>query len=1130
MSLKKYEDYLTVLDGQVREGAKTVSLVGEIPIPAKSAFLALRIHAYARTQLSEHLRESFTYRHRHSLIAGVVAVARDRYKVGSLWPAIDDALAEQNHPPLDPATRSDFRTAFIEGVRGLGLPTVGDGNSLVDTAAMHAGIPTYCLDDWFNLTTRARRRVGDDPAEMTRWAVAHRSASIMGDIDQPIKRMLVEGPEFAADLFDRAALLMDSMSSELSAAELADVAGADISEFASTSHAALESAEQIGLDARWVVRCAANLSGRPQTGAGSLTPAVRRADQPSLHLDFAEGALQVSLPAVHDVQAPVEWIVGIGEVREHVIADLDLSGEVIASRTRTVSITRPVRVVTVGTAGRELPLSLWAGQAPVIAFAQSGRHLASATGTLPGGPLWLLVPATARLGTTAGELEIPAEDDAPLGWSGWRLVHVIGEPGRDLTIAIDDSVHTLRLRGGLTPRLTFEDPVPGVRSFGLPVHARRPRLTVPAGSGDWRVTVTRRGEVAPVWARTITDPGEHELMTGLFSQVGTFEIAVRGSLGHGLQENVNLVDGLQVHSAPEYRTLDSQGKLGPATITASAGIGVTVKPTATSLEATESLMELRATNDEGRSLSMRYRPAATLVGWVRPNGSVAWGPRPVSVDSATLSDDPSLLVRLPASSGQPRVHAVARGRVVQALNPGKAMGALRYRLGELAEAVKEHGAVQLFLPDGQPVGHVAPRAAFREAQLVEGGTAVHFSHATGLGADVEAWIWWEQAAWRPATMVPLTSDRIALPAKFQAAGPLLVHVRRSDPWVPQEPPVLGVGITRVHGEGGPLLAEDELELMAVATGAHAFLSASSLSVVLDALAAGPEVYRRLPQGATARLRAALHPHAPEVARLVAERDHGFADLARGLVSTGLHRVAIDSRSEAQGLWAASPRLASILAGGCLVHDGVPDRDGADELASDMWRRAALDEFGPTLLDLVDGAPDSVPAVGRFDESAARMEAMPAEQGRRVIAHMEVVPTALLDRDSRVVRSLRVSSMRESAEVQALQDARQLTLRVSSALAAMGAEAAVADIQALTPHRQGKAHHWIPALTRAVAWIARLAARCDERAAQVAVQTEATLLRLVEVDPAMVVAELARAEALVTASIQAQPSIDEEISA
>ena len=54
----------------------------------------------------------------------VVAVARDRYKVGSLWPALDEALAEQNHPPLDAATRSarvvvpDYQLSLAIGKEG----------------------------------------------------------------------------------------------------------------------------------------------------------------------------------------------------------------------------------------------------------------------------------------------------------------------------------------------------------------------------------------------------------------------------------------------------------------------------------------------------------------------------------------------------------------------------------------------------------------------------------------------------------------------------------------------------------------------------------------------------------------------------------------------------------------------------------------------------------------------------------------------------------------------------------------------------------------------------------------------------------------------------------------------------
>lgn len=1104
---QKWDDYLTDVDRRVRTGLNGVSLVSEVGIPSRTSILALRFHVAMREKLPTDARGRFLYRHRLSLVAGIVGIARDLYEQGGLWPYIDQALMARGHARgLDNNTRDDYRRAFIDALREYHLPTVGDGYEMVDSAAMHAGIPTYCLDDWFNLTERARRHVGNDPSEMTLWARTSSARPVMADIDKPIKTMLIHGPEFAADLFERAAELMDHLATEYSTAELSRIGTTAIDDFAESAHPLLDDARDIGLEPRWVVRGAANLSrGRrvgPRVAAESSTVALR----PSLRLDFVDGEVQLTLPAIPDVQQPVPWEVLIGDRQRSIVADLDTSGAFISSEELSLPVTSPIRVVTVSTSGRPVEIPLWESGAPVALFTPSGAHRAVSAGVVTPGTYWALLPAGASM-TVEGVSSVVARDDAPLGWAGWDLAQVVLLPGQLVHVEHAAGQFALRVRGGESPQLLAPAPVEGARAFGMAVWAERPRVRIPDSSGTWRISVGRRGSSQHVWAVSVDKPGDYELFEGLFGQAGTFEVSVRGPLGHGMKETFALIDGLAISAAPAHRTLDAQGRLSQASATARADVGITLIPTSWDLASRENTKVVKVSMSTGEHYSFVHRPPATVVGVTDPQGVIRWAPRPAHVDSATLPESPVLLVRTPGRT-PPALSAVADGVVVQQISGKPQLTAWRYRLGELAGSFAEHGPLRLFLPDGQPVAWVSPRPTFRGAQLHQTGHAVELMEFSGDATEMEAWVWLEQAVWRAPARLPIQPGGLApLPESHQGAGPLLVHVRACDPWVPQEDPRLPVPSYRVEAPGEVLLSAAEAAVVRVARGEPgAQLLPESASVLVDVWLGGWHTWRRLGDEAVTRLRAGCAPTVATVVTEAARRGLDRRETARVLVLSGAAAgsVEVDAGSERE-LWLAAPWLAAAV--------GMQWLSSADDEAAEKMRRAAVREFGDALLEALETGEDPYATVGRFDQATTVFEAMPSDRASALLAGLGIVPKALLDRDSRADRIRRISQLRGHTDLTWIPYTKHLVAEAEAALQASGLDALAADIAALRPATGDAKHHWLPPFARAAALTARLAARGERRATQVSAAAFAAHEKLAEADPDLVLAELARAEAI-----------------
>ena len=78
---------------------------------------------------------------------------------------------------------------------------------------MHAGIPAYCLGDYFRLLLDRRRQdPGMDAESFLSWATSPGRELRLSVLDMPARRFLVQGGDYAHDVVDRSLDLLERFS------------------------------------------------------------------------------------------------------------------------------------------------------------------------------------------------------------------------------------------------------------------------------------------------------------------------------------------------------------------------------------------------------------------------------------------------------------------------------------------------------------------------------------------------------------------------------------------------------------------------------------------------------------------------------------------------------------------------------------------------------------------------------------------------------------------------------------------------------------------------------------------------------------------------------------------------------
>ena len=1085
---------------------RRVSLAAEVEIPeAHRRQVASTLgYLYGKGRFKGPNGVAFLTRWPACLVASMTGVAVTGYEQGTYWPALWKAVGYAGSDNDQPVWGRAFALAVVR----LGLPTFSDPNRpYIGPVLMHAGIPRYCLGDFFQLLVERRRQdPGLDADSFLAWATVPGRELRLSQLDKPAEWFLLNGGDYAHDVVDRTLDLLDRLTDPDPDFDAIRLPGYMI-----------EEAKRQQAEGKLALSEARNWRSGLRNGTG-----VRHQAQPRIALDPYGQGVHVVLPAVSDTPNGVaRWrIVADGETQT-VQSRAMWVGAAETTPQTVFPLDRPVRAVLVSLAGREdlaAELAVVEQADPVLFFSDDGRRL-SPTVSLPRTLVWIMHPGDRELEFT-GQPERVAEPSVPFGWDGWRLRRA----------SLED-VQAVGLQGGRShavevqarPHLVLGEPVPGVATpFGSPVYPSPPQFRLPQVAGadiNWYVEIRRADSSVPLVGRVVGPDEATEIWEGLpRPALGAFEITVRGPLGRGLRRTVFVAEGLSVDYQPKVRLLAAFG-LAKGEAKVAAAHGATAEPSTLRLGPGERarLIEYRAP-DESEPLVITPPHVAVLCPGA---GVTTWTTSLVSLVTEDFADAGRLLIRVPApdSTGQGsrsdelELAVLVRGQRVQSIpvsgqgSPGLA----GFDLARAANTVVAHGHAELAVDLGgvfMPIGHVRPRRlasgveldkdklVLRDAAVVEGLTC---------GVYVV------YAPWRPPAELPVAQDGTAtLPPELRDAGPLRVLLRIDDPWTVSSWPVWpGPKAYACQAPGVPPSADPEEESLSRFVAGEAELPVLTAHLgwlwrLVDQAVTLVEAGARTDLAQCCTNELCRRPRAALLA--LAHEELSEADVTNALITTGLAATPPDTapwrpaeHRILERLWATFPAAAAV----------------GDLFRSDDLADVAITQCGDSLAEILSGHADPHAAVGRFGPEAERMATWPPGQVDALWQAAAVVPKAMLDEDTRLMAARRMFDARYEQPIRATASVAKTIARTAETFIGLSAYPDLTDAISARRPAEGKGG-WLAlsAMSIAMALLARLAARGNRNAAMLEREYRGKWSNLALYAPELVAIDLVLAEALV----------------
>ena len=1014
---------------------------------------------YAKLQDPRVEGESFLLRWPSCLAAAMAGVAATRYHGGTYWPALWETTDFQG-------TSQDqgiWGRSFNQATERLGMATFPElPLHFVGPILMHAGLPTYCLGDYFGLLlSRRRLDPGMDAESFLAWATAPGRGLRLAGLDVPARRFLTDGGDYALDVADRCLDLLDRLTDPDP-----DLDGVRLP--VRIVDAARQEAATQGLD-------------QPMARQGGIR-ARRSASRPRLGLDPYGVGVQVILPAVGEAPDGVAtWRVTADGDSVTVRSRAQWVGSAEAAPQTIHPLTRPVRTVQVSLAGWDHVSELDVVQPsdPILFFAEDGRRLPAQL-PLPPDHLWILRPADREL-TTIGELRMITETPVPFGWEGWHLQLASLEKVSSLSLP-GCPAHVVH--GYTRPRLLLGEPLPGMTTpYGSPVYAQPPQLWLPDTPGSairWHADIRPAAGGISLISRDMDQVGPVDIWDGMPRPIlGAFDITVRGPLGRGVRRTIFIAEGVSVSYRPAVRALTMSG-LEPGHAELTAPIGAAVHPARLSF----------GISDRARVVELRSGTETEPVVITPPHidllcagaGAGTWTAAPIRAATEAMADLGRLLVRAPRTVVRTDLEVWAGAQRIQTIPASgeQVPGLTGYDLPRASETVAHHGRAELLLPWGHgamPVGFVRPRRLATGVEVSFGQLRIRDCvQVDGLMVAV----YLVRAPWRAPVLLPVPRDgAVQLPPGARDAGPLRVLLRIEDPWTvtawPDWPPSHSYAC---DAPGVPVSTDPEEDALSRFLAGEGDIPASPrrverlwrlIHLAEDLIAAGAPADLRERCSAVLRKQPGL--------AITGLLDTGLDSAACvvGLVSTGLATVrpSVEDIRAAERLWGFVPAAAAVLCSR-LARPTGPD---------DPWAvvaDAALAQCGPNLGAVLRGDDDPSAQVGQFGPDAERMAVLSAEQVEAVWQAAAVVPQTLLDADTRAVAARQMFDARRTPGLaRAARDATSVVRSAERLVAASPYRRAVAQVTARR-HPDGKGG-WLalPAMSASLALVARIAARDDE---------------------------------------------------
>ena len=680
-----------------------------------------RLYADLRHPRSE--GESLLSRWPACLAAAMAGVAATDNAGETYWRALWEAACFQGTTEDEVIWGHAFNTAIgrlgMAMFPALPLPSAG-------AILMHAGVPAYCLGDYLRLlTSRRRLDPGMDAGSFLAWATAAGRETRLSQLDEPARRFLLNGGDYAHDMVDRTLGLLDRLTEPDP-----DLDGVGLPGYLLEAARAELAAGRLDLS---------GIGRRRAGGQGAMI--IGRQAKPRIALDPYGQGVHVLLPAV-DGDPPAggaAWRITADGDAHHVPGGTTRAGAAGTAPHAGFPL-KPVRTVLVSLAGHEGPateLRVVDHADPVLFFTEDGRRLAG-TVSLPRGKVWIIHPTDRELEFTGRVAQIVGPTVA-VGWDGWlqRLVSLenvqaVGLPGC--------RSHSVAARA--RPRLLLDDPLPGVATpAGSPVYAVPPRLLLPQNLGAnirWHAEVRRVGGGAPLASRFAGPAGEIDIWEGIpRPALGSFEITVRGPLGRGLRAAIFVAEGLSVAYQPRVRPLTGAG-LAAGTARLAAITGATAQPPALRFGPREHAHAVDYRTDaESAPLVVTPPHVAVLCSGA---GVATWTTAQIHLVAEDFAAAGRLLIRVPpgqvagtGSQNLPELAVLVRGQQVQVIGATgqQPPGLVEFELARAAETIAAYGRAELAVDMGgvlMPVGHVRPRRVALGVDSIFNGPCCSLHH------------------------------------------------------------------------------------------------------------------------------------------------------------------------------------------------------------------------------------------------------------------------------------------------------------------------------------------------------------------------------------------------------------------
>lgn len=561
-SMKTLHDY----HSDLQQSVPTITLLGQLPYN-KDDLESLRVGLRDLIQKSPDngLRR---VRSDYSLVFALYLVLEGIYSYshGEYWAVPDKTLRIEYQ-----SDRSQWGNLFLGTLNAYDLPTFErlGGHKYVTPILAHAGIPNYCLDDFFTLLNKARRRrvAVDVPTLLDEW----QRSDFPVNIDMPVQRFLLHGGPIAEDFVGRCL-------------ELWQPDGMD-----STA---------LGLPRRVLDRFDL---WRSEQGAGFE---AERADvqipRPRLIIDpYGEGvAIKLAPVTIVEARAPkaLAWCIEAGEdrrIEQPTYRRRRGYGFEYATETGTVNLLTVAERYNVSALADGEKLQSWTLPGPsaprLLAFdAHTGeliidRHKDKPTEYwLSPGERWLMVPRDWAIEAVHAQqlAELPPQmgEWANYTFSTWLLepdavLKVTGPEGEALEFRTVDQAAPRKPELLGSPLLT-----PTHQGAYSVYSGRPPDVLIPVDERTplerWRVTVTPIGPAQPAEKRSyglaelahyLVDHADGKLMPLATAELlgsepfGEFSVHLRGPYGRSADFDLRCVPYLALRDYPRLYLSDAEG-------------------------------------------------------------------------------------------------------------------------------------------------------------------------------------------------------------------------------------------------------------------------------------------------------------------------------------------------------------------------------------------------------------------------------------------------------------------------------------------------------------------------------------------------------------------------------------------